>query len=113
MYSRTKDFDAVLRARSKEKAAAAAAANGNGTVRVPASGTASRRRETAFLCCLAPGLLTGKHARPTAGGEEGSGVLPGRFRENPNYLPRFYTAANFEALALIEAGLPTGVRGQR
>ena len=67
--------------------------------------------ENILFCCLAPGLLTGKHARPTSGGEGGSSVLPGRFRENPNYLPRFYTAANFEALALIEAGLPTGVRG--
>lgn len=43
---------------------------------------------------LAAGLLTGKH-RP--GGE----VLPGRFKANPNYLPRFYTDANFKALSVI------------
>jgi aflatoxin B1 aldehyde reductase len=45
---------------------------------------------------LAAGLLTGKH-------KEGPGesVAPGRFKNNENYLPRFYTAANFEALGLI------------
>ena len=45
---------------------------------------------------LAAGLLTGRHA---ASGE----VAPGRFLNNPNYLPRFYTAANFAALAAIGA----------
>lgn len=38
---------------------------------------------------LAAGLLTGKH-------NEGA-VAPGRFKDNPNYLPRFYTNANFQA----------------
>eukprot|EP00584_Thalassiosira_punctigera_P022121 CAMPEP_0172554416 /NCGR_PEP_ID=MMETSP1067-20121228/54465_1 /TAXON_ID=265564 ORGANISM="Thalassiosira punctigera, Strain Tpunct2005C2" /NCGR_SAMPLE_ID=MMETSP1067 /ASSEMBLY_ACC=CAM_ASM_000444 /LENGTH=350 /DNA_ID=CAMNT_0013342783 /DNA_START=70 /DNA_END=1122 /DNA_ORIENTATION=- len=44
---------------------------------------------------LAAGLLTGKHSA----GE----VLQGRFKDNPNYLPRFYTPANFEALELIQS----------
>ena len=53
---------------------------------------------------LAAGLLTGKH-RPT--GE----VKEGRFKNNPNYLPRFYTPSNFQALELIQsacddAGIP-------
>ena len=43
---------------------------------------------------LAAGLLTGKHIDP-------DNVLKGRFLNNPNYLPRFYTAANFQALDLI------------
>ena len=45
---------------------------------------------------LAAGLLTGKHL----GKDE---VLPGRFKDNPNYLPRFYTQPNFEALAPIRS----------
>eukprot|EP00581_Thalassiosira_minuscula_P029568 CAMPEP_0183776286 /NCGR_PEP_ID=MMETSP0739-20130205/46482_1 /TAXON_ID=385413 /ORGANISM="Thalassiosira miniscula, Strain CCMP1093" /LENGTH=348 /DNA_ID=CAMNT_0026018101 /DNA_START=10 /DNA_END=1056 /DNA_ORIENTATION=- len=45
---------------------------------------------------LAAGLLTGKHL---AAGE----VKEGRFKNNPNYLPRFYTPANFQALELISA----------
>merc|ERR1712176_323660 len=40
---------------------------------------------------LAAGLLTGKH-------KPGGDVLPGRFKDNPNYLPRFYTDAGFNAL---------------
>ncbi len=44
---------------------------------------------------LAAGLLTGKHNRD---GE----VKSGRFRDNPNYLPRFYTAANFDAVDEIQ-----------
>jgi aflatoxin B1 aldehyde reductase len=43
---------------------------------------------------LAAGLLTGKH--------QPDGAVPkGRFKENPNYLPRFYTDKNFEAVELI------------
>ena len=45
---------------------------------------------------LAAGLLTGKHLRPDE-------VVKGRFKDNPNYLPRFYTPANFEALNIIRA----------
>lgn len=45
---------------------------------------------------LAAGLLTGKHL---ASGE----VKEGRFKNNPNYLPRFYTPANFEAIGLIQS----------
>ena len=45
---------------------------------------------------LAAGLLSGKH-RP--GGE----VPAGRFKDNPNYLPRFYTDGNFAALQAISA----------
>ena len=53
---------------------------------------------------LAAGLLTGKHL---ASGE----VKEGRFKNNPNYLPRFYTSANFQALELLQsackdAGIP-------
>lgn len=45
---------------------------------------------------LAAGMLTGKHM---SAGE----VKAGRFKNNPNYLPRFYTPANFEALGLIQS----------
>eukprot|EP00571_Detonula_confervacea_P012517 CAMPEP_0172307516 /NCGR_PEP_ID=MMETSP1058-20130122/8345_1 /TAXON_ID=83371 /ORGANISM="Detonula confervacea, Strain CCMP 353" /LENGTH=352 /DNA_ID=CAMNT_0013019697 /DNA_START=132 /DNA_END=1190 /DNA_ORIENTATION=+ len=45
---------------------------------------------------LAAGLLTGKHL---ASGD----VKEGRFKNNPNYLPRFYTPANFQALELIQS----------
>ena len=44
---------------------------------------------------LAAGLLTGKHTSQT-------NVMNGRFKDNPNYLPRFYTSENFEAIALIQ-----------
>jgi aflatoxin B1 aldehyde reductase len=53
---------------------------------------------------LAAGLLTGKHR-----GGEGEEVVTGRFKDNPNYLPRFYTDANFKAVELIKASLPEGV----
>jgi aflatoxin B1 aldehyde reductase len=43
---------------------------------------------------LAAGLLTGKHGTNDE-------VLQGRFRNNDNYLPRFYTSSNFEAVKLI------------
>ena len=43
---------------------------------------------------LAAGLLTGKHC-------EGGEVLAGRFKDNPNYLDRFYKHDNFEALSLL------------
>lgn len=42
----------------------------------------------------AAGLLTGKHT------DIGS-VAKGRFKNNENYLPRFYTPSNFAALKLI------------
>lgn len=52
---------------------------------------------------LAAGLLTGKHT-------DSNNVLPGRFKENQNYLPRFYTKPNFEALAGIrEACAEAGI----
>eukprot|EP00602_Paraphysomonas_sp_CaronLab_P006842 CAMPEP_0185019266 /NCGR_PEP_ID=MMETSP1103-20130426/1883_1 /TAXON_ID=36769 /ORGANISM="Paraphysomonas bandaiensis, Strain Caron Lab Isolate" /LENGTH=336 /DNA_ID=CAMNT_0027549473 /DNA_START=74 /DNA_END=1084 /DNA_ORIENTATION=- len=51
---------------------------------------------------LAAGLLTGKH-------RAGSDVQAGRFKNNPNYLPRFYTDRNFEAVELIRASLPEGM----
>ena len=44
---------------------------------------------------LAAGLLTGKHKDP-------SEAMTGRFKNNDNYLPRFYTDDNFEALKLIQ-----------
>ncbi|KAG7342130.1 aldo/keto reductase [Nitzschia inconspicua] len=45
---------------------------------------------------LAAGLLTGKH-------KDIENVSKGRFKENQNYLPRFYTPANFEALRIIQS----------
>jgi len=45
---------------------------------------------------LAAGLLTGKHRR------EGE-VIKGRFKNNENYLPRFYTSENFHAIDRIAA----------
>lgn len=44
---------------------------------------------------LAAGLLAGKHL------DDQHEVKKGRFKDNPNYLPRFYTPSNFEALSLI------------
>lgn len=43
---------------------------------------------------LAAGLLTGKHKTK-------DDVAQGRFKNNENYLPRFYTSSNFEAISLI------------
>lgn len=43
---------------------------------------------------LAAGLLTGKH-------KSKEDVAQGRFKNNQNYLPRFYTSSNFEAVSLI------------
>jgi len=34
-------------------------------------------------------------------------VKKGRFQDNPNYLPRFYTEANFEALGIIRKACET------
>lgn len=45
---------------------------------------------------LAAGLLTGRHTPDTE-------VAPGRFKDNPNYMPRFYTPVNFDALGTIRA----------
>merc|ERR1711865_410480 len=61
-------------------------------------------------------LLTGKHKKPqpknksedeTPNGTENEDttvtvVAKGRFKDNPNYLPRFYADANFAAIRLIE-----------
>lgn len=45
---------------------------------------------------LAAGLLTGKHKKAD------DGTVPqGRFKDNPNYLPRFYTDSNFDAVETI------------
>ncbi|VEU36166.1 unnamed protein product [Pseudo-nitzschia multistriata] len=44
---------------------------------------------------LAAGLLTGKH-------NDVETVVKGRFKKNQNYLPRFYTPANFAAIQLIQ-----------
>mmetsp|Transcript_18708 Transcript_18708/g.24693 ORF Transcript_18708/g.24693 Transcript_18708/m.24693 type:complete len:357 (+) Transcript_18708:111-1181(+) len=43
---------------------------------------------------LAAGLLSGKH-------KSSSKFTPGRFKNNENYIPRFYTDANFKAVDLI------------
>jgi len=55
-----------------------------------------RQNGVAFIAFnpLAAGMLTGKHAQ---GGE----VAAGRFRNNPNYLPRFYTEPNFASVGRI------------
>lgn len=44
---------------------------------------------------LAAGLLTGKHT-------QSNDVKSGRFKDNQNYLPRFYTDDNFKAVSLIQ-----------
>lgn len=49
---------------------------------------------------LAAGLLTGKHISK-------ADVAQGRFKNNENYLPRFYTDSNFEAIRLIRAQCET------
>jgi len=46
---------------------------------------------------LAAGLLTGKHSLGDAN------VKDGRFKNNPNYLPRFYTPSNHAAIESIRA----------
>ena len=51
---------------------------------------------------LAAGLLTGKHRNSNNSKAE---VKSGRFKNNPNYLPRFYTDANFKAMTFIEDSL--------
>jgi aflatoxin B1 aldehyde reductase len=56
---------------------------------------------------LSAGLLTGRHMAPVATETPTDGVLVGRFRDNPNYLPRFYTPANFAALTLIRTACET------
>ena len=40
-------------------------------------------------------MLTGKH-------KDLDNVAKGRFKKNQNYLPRFYTSANFKAIQLIQ-----------
>lgn len=55
-----------------------------------------RKHGVAFIAYnpLAAGMLTGKHSKD-------GDVKSGRFKDNPNYLPRFYTDGNFEAIGLI------------
>jgi len=57
-----------------------------------------RRNGVSFVSynSMAAGLLTGKH-------KQGGEVAAGRFKDNPNYLPRFYTDPNFEAVENIRA----------
>lgn len=57
-----------------------------------------RKNKCSFVAYnpLAAGLLSGKYDNP-----DGSVVPQGRFKNNQNYLPRFYTTANFEALDVI------------
>mmetsp|Transcript_31670 Transcript_31670/g.48565 ORF Transcript_31670/g.48565 Transcript_31670/m.48565 type:complete len:365 (+) Transcript_31670:3-1097(+) len=50
---------------------------------------------------LAAGMLTGKYLKINQQDNE-SDVPQGRFQNNPNYLPRFYTPSNFEALEVIQ-----------
>jgi len=58
-----------------------------------------RRHGCSFVAYnpLAAGLLTGRHVKMNSD----ENVPKGRFKNNPNYLPRFYTPANFEALEVI------------
>lgn len=62
-----------------------------------------KRNNIAFVAynALAAGLLTGKHKSVNE-------VAEGRFKDNPNYLPRFYNDPNFKALGVIESSLPAG-----
>lgn len=57
-----------------------------------------RRNNCAFVAYnpLAAGMLTGKHASL-------ENVAPGRFHNNPNYLPRFYTPEYIQAMQLLQA----------
>mmetsp|Transcript_30405 Transcript_30405/g.66827 ORF Transcript_30405/g.66827 Transcript_30405/m.66827 type:complete len:403 (+) Transcript_30405:55-1263(+) len=66
-----------------------------------------RKHKCVFIAYnpLAAGLLTGKHTK-----RDEDKAIAGRFKKNPNYLPRFYTPSNFEAVEMIrgacdEAGL--------
>ena len=58
--------------------------------------TVLKRNNCSFVAynLLAGGLLTGKHVDPDT-------VIKGRFKNNAYYLPRFYTAPNFEAIQII------------
>lgn len=55
-----------------------------------------RKHQCSFVAYnpLAAGLLTGKHTNV-------NDVQKGRFKNNDNYLPRFYTSSNFDAVELI------------
>jgi aflatoxin B1 aldehyde reductase len=57
-----------------------------------------RKHGMAFVAYnpLAAGLLTGKHV------QEGE-VMKGRFKDNPNYLNRFYKPDLFEGLSLVRS----------
>lgn len=57
-----------------------------------------RKNNCAFVAYnpLAAGLLAGKHTKV-------SEVADGRFKNNQNYLPRFYTDENFQALDVVRA----------
>jgi aflatoxin B1 aldehyde reductase len=57
-----------------------------------------KRKNCSFVAYnpLAAGLLTGKHTD-----QDTDKAMKGRFKKNPNYLPRFYTGPNFEAIELI------------
>uniref|UniRef100_A0A7S4WDG4 NADP-dependent oxidoreductase domain-containing protein n=1 Tax=Ditylum brightwellii TaxID=49249 RepID=A0A7S4WDG4_9STRA len=61
-----------------------------------------KQNDCAFVAYnpLAAGLLTGKHHAPQD--DDDDDVKQGRFQNNPNYLPRFYTKKNFEALDRIQ-----------
>jgi len=82
------------------------------------------RNNCAFVAYnpLAAGLLTGKHSHSrsrddgpataatitrattaTATSPDPIQAAPGRFANNPNYLPRFYTPSNFRAVAVLQA----------
>jgi len=56
-----------------------------------------KRNKCSFVAYnpLAAGLLAGKH-------QQDGDVAKGRFKNNQNYLPRFYTDKNFEAIQLIQ-----------
>merc|ERR1719273_2885095 len=57
-----------------------------------------KRNDCAFVAYnpLAAGMLAGKHNK------DDDKVKKGRFRNNPNYLPRFYTDENFRAVNLLK-----------
>jgi aflatoxin B1 aldehyde reductase len=63
-----------------------------------------KRNDISFVAYnpLAAGLLVGKHKHSRDNNDATITPPPGRFQNNSNYLPRFYTPANFEAMELLE-----------
>lgn len=64
-----------------------------------------RKNNCSFIAYnpLAGGLLTGKYQNNQSSNAGDAIVVPnGRFKDNPNYLPRFFTDPNFEAVTMVQ-----------